>query len=81
MKRDTSLHDLELWEYVLHHFKMLPPLTDTMREAFNPTSWQQDLHHSLTRSLLSISFTVHGYQPSHLSNATSSLYIDKRCHP
>lgn len=49
MKRDTSLHDLELWEYVLHHFKMLPPLTDTMREAFNPTSWQQDLHHSLAR--------------------------------
>lgn len=47
MKHDTRLHDLELWDYVLHHFNMSPPLTDTMREAFNPTSWQQDLQQSL----------------------------------
>ncbi|OIN65738.1 hypothetical protein BLD48_14675 [Exiguobacterium sp. KRL4] len=49
MKRDEPLHDLELWEYVLRQFQMVPPLTGTMRQALSPETWQTDLQRLLAR--------------------------------
>jgi len=49
MKRDEPLHDLELWEYVLQHFQIVPPLTETMRQVVARETWQTDLQRLLTR--------------------------------
>lgn len=49
MKRDEPLHDLELWEYVLQHFQMVPPLTETMRQVFSQETWRTDLQRLLVR--------------------------------